>query len=564
DTESVKAFLEKVKQDNKYKQEIEDLRKAKLELEERLKTATKQEYELKLSEQAQEQVEQQKQRAIELNKMALKAKEDYIKAENEQKQKELKRQEEFNALKKKIEQEQLEMQNKIVQEKDEIRKAELENQAKIKELENKAKENMAGWDTTKQITIQQALEEVKRIKKDVSETISKFETLLITNKEKLAKSYNTQIEILKSGIFLQEKPVKDKWETTEQFKKRLQEYEIQKQKFLETSQERATELEEAKEEVFFQDGIETLQSMITTTKPFIAKLQKFQKEYFYDKDKKQAEILSLGQVNADEKYFSIKLKYNNKKYEIKFDFSDIGLQQARLIYQTPNQLIIEPLFSIEEAKEIFPVITAFNVKHLGIKLEKTIELSTESQEFTEIIKLKIYEKKLKEIETFKGKIIVSISAGSSHTVGLKKDGTVVAVGDNNYGQCDVNGWENIIAISAGSDYTVGLKKDGRVVAVGNNLNGQCNVKNWKDVVATDSKHTLRLKKDGRVVAVGDNSFGQCNVKNWKDIVAISAGRSHTVGLKKDGTVVAVGDNRSGQCDVSGWALNFSSIRIIEY
>ena len=38
-----------------------------------------------------------------------------------------------------------------------------------------------------------------------------------------------------------------------------------------------------------------------------------------------------------------------------------------------------------------------------------------------------------------------LSAGSFHTVGLKKDGTVVAVGRNNFfGQCEVSGWKDII------------------------------------------------------------------------------------------------------------------------
>lgn len=36
-----------------------------------------------------------------------------------------------------------------------------------------------------------------------------------------------------------------------------------------------------------------------------------------------------------------------------------------------------------------------------------------------------------------------IAAGSEHIVGLKDDGTVVAVGDNDYGQCDVSDWNNI-------------------------------------------------------------------------------------------------------------------------
>mgnify|MGYP003909634617 CR=1 FL=1 len=34
----------------------------------------------------------------------------------------------------------------------------------------------------------------------------------------------------------------------------------------------------------------------------------------------------------------------------------------------------------------------------------------------------------------------AIAAGRRHTVGLKSDGTVTAVGDNEYGQCDVRGW----------------------------------------------------------------------------------------------------------------------------
>ena len=57
-----------------------------------------------------------------------------------------------------------------------------------------------------------------------------------------------------------------------------------------------------------------------------------------------------------------------------------------------------------------------------------------------------------------------IAAGGTHTVGLKKDGTVVAVGLNSEGQCDVSEWRDIVMIAAGSYHTVGLKSDGTVVA----------------------------------------------------------------------------------------------------
>ena len=37
----------------------------------------------------------------------------------------------------------------------------------------------------------------------------------------------------------------------------------------------------------------------------------------------------------------------------------------------------------------------------------------------------------------------TISAGALYTIGLKSDGTVVAVGDNAYGQNDVSSWTDI-------------------------------------------------------------------------------------------------------------------------
>ena len=151
--------------------------------------------------------------------------------------------------------------------------------------------------------------------------------------------------------------------------------------------------------------------------------------------------------------------------------------------------------------------------------------------------------------------IVAVEAGATHTVGLKRDGTVVAVGDNGEGQCDVSGWQDIVAASAGFYYTVGLKRDGTVVATGWNLFGVCNVSSWRKIVAvaTGGDYTVGLKRDGTVVAVGRNDDGQCEVSGWSDIVAVAAGGSHTVGLKRDGTVVAVGDNGYGKCDVSGWS-----------
>jgi alpha-tubulin suppressor-like RCC1 family protein len=69
-----------------------------------------------------------------------------------------------------------------------------------------------------------------------------------------------------------------------------------------------------------------------------------------------------------------------------------------------------------------------------------------------------------------------VAAGKDHTVGLKNDGTVVAVGS--MGEANVAGWTNIIQVAAGYSHAVGLNSDGSVVAVGDNYYGQCNIFDW--------------------------------------------------------------------------------------
>ena len=44
--------------------------------------------------------------------------------------------------------------------------------------------------------------------------------------------------------------------------------------------------------------------------------------------------------------------------------------------------------------------------------------------------------------------------GDYHTVGLRADGTVIAVGEIQH-QCDVEDWTDVIAISAGEDIRLG-------------------------------------------------------------------------------------------------------------
>ena len=69
---------------------------------------------------------------------------------------------------------------------------------------------------------------------------------------------------------------------------------------------------------------------------------------------------------------------------------------------------------------------------------------------------------------------IAISAGESHSLGLKQDGSIVAWGLNNYGQCNVPEPNKFfIAIAGGGFHSLGLK--GCQYNLAGDLNGDCKV-----------------------------------------------------------------------------------------
>ncbi len=150
--------------------------------------------------------------------------------------------------------------------------------------------------------------------------------------------------------------------------------------------------------------------------------------------------------------------------------------------------------------------------------------------------------------------VTAIAAGWVHNLAVKSDGTVVAWGDNSLGQATVPpGLANVIAVAGGTSHSLALKADGTVVAWGSNGNGEGAVPaGLADVVAISAGylHSLALKRDGTVVAWGLDLGGMASVPpDLSDVVAVSAGYLHNLALKRDGTVVAWGNNSLGQASV---------------
>ena len=142
--------------------------------------------------------------------------------------------------------------------------------------------------------------------------------------------------------------------------------------------------------------------------------------------------------------------------------------------------------------------------------------------------------------------VVSVAAGTSHTVALRSDGTVRAWGSDTYGQTNVPaGLTNVIAIAAGANHTAALTRDGTVSVWGDGLSGQAVPPNGLSnvtAIAAAANYTLALKADGTVVGWGNNSSGQLDVPaGLSDVVAIAAGTDNGFAIKSDHTVVQWGN-----------------------
>ena len=140
--------------------------------------------------------------------------------------------------------------------------------------------------------------------------------------------------------------------------------------------------------------------------------------------------------------------------------------------------------------------------------------------------------------------VVAINSSGDICLALKDNGTVVAWGDNTYGECNVPPTlTNAISIAAGADFGAAVTIDGSVVAWGDS-DLTNDVAYWSvtgDVISAANR-CLLVEAGGTVQGYGIGPTVSIPA-DLSDVVAIDCGftgDSTALALKADGTVVAWG------------------------
>jgi alpha-tubulin suppressor-like RCC1 family protein len=182
---------------------------------------------------------------------------------------------------------------------------------------------------------------------------------------------------------------------------------------------------------------------------------------------------------------------------------------------------------------------------------------------------------------------VSASAGGYHSLGVRTNGSLWAWGDNGQGRLGdntvtsrrspvsvVGGFSDWISASAGRTHSLGVRANGSIWAWGDNGSGRLGdntitnrsspvsvVGSFSDWISASAGgyHSLGVRANGSLWSWGAGSNGRLGnngvtnqsspvsvVGGFSDWVSASAGNFHSLGVRANGSLWAWGDNGSGR------------------
>jgi alpha-tubulin suppressor-like RCC1 family protein len=197
--------------------------------------------------------------------------------------------------------------------------------------------------------------------------------------------------------------------------------------------------------------------------------------------------------------------------------------------------------------------------------------------------------------------VTAVASGAKHSLALLSNGTVIAWGENHYGELGdgthllrttpvpVKGLSGVIAISAGEGFSEALLSNGTVMAWGHNALGQVGDGTTVDkaeptlvggvseatAISAGRERSLARLKNGTVAIWGSNNKGELGINTrvgpqtcghtacattaviipgLSNVIGVSAGYSHSMALLSNGTAMAWGGDSYGELGAEGKEL----------
>ena len=213
--------------------------------------------------------------------------------------------------------------------------------------------------------------------------------------------------------------------------------------------------------------------------------------------KKDGTILFAARDHAKKNY----LERVNAK-----DYTDIAIRQRMFIGLKSDGILETNVYTVNSK-----IIDEYSMEDIIQPLASVRYIAGVKNDGRVIVNADYFSTVAKSIQekAMKWSNIKMITGGDGFIIGLRYDGTLrAAFTYNDFGQCNVKYFQDVISVSSSQSHTVGLKADGKVLAVGDNSSGQCNVHKWQDITAVSAGEgiTIGLKKDG-TVTVTEKSTG---------------------------------------------------------
>lgn len=199
------------------------------------------------------------------------------------------------------------------------------------------------------------------------------------------------------------------------------------------------------------------------------------------------------------------------------------LSDNRKVFLGWNEIVAVTAGTNEEFGDLF----------IGIRADGSVRVATVSLWHVKSLDPeKVFSKRIRKVK--------QVFIAQDHIVTWLLDGTLVAIGSNQYGECEIKDWHDLKSVAAGTGFTAALTQDGHILLAGE-IEKHDEIPKWNDVceLIAHQDELIGLDKYGRVLS-NYSAYDEFNIMSG--IIGVTGSKLDRHYLASDGTVFYMGWN----------------------